>query len=751
MLPGEQSPVNNDGHDEPLSSNGTPHTNDQPRLESVLQPQHIEQCRKSGLRDETILGAGLYTLTDRDRISQLLGWVGSHDFDACLVIPFFDAQGNPTNFSRLKPDRPRTKNGKLVKYEAALASGNRLYIPPHTRSVLGDVTVPLCITEGEKKCLAADQAGFAVVGLSGVENWSKARDTDVLGRKNGKRELIDDIAAVPMQARHIYICYDNDGLPNPNVRKAQAALAAALTERGAVVAIVTLPPGPPDEIGTPSKCGLDDFLLTHTPDELRGLIATAVAAEAPPKKAKPTAGVVSKRTGKLPYPPHYYPCSDYGNAERLVAQHGNDLRYCYPAKQWHAWDGTRWRADDTGEVERRAKATVRSIFGEAGEAKESKDKEALATHWLKSEHQQRINAMSSLARSQPGIPALPADLDKDPMLFNCLNGTIDLRTGELRPHRREDLLTKLAPVTYDASAQCPLWLRFLERVTEGKPDLVGYLQRITGYGLTGLSSEQELYFLYGTGANGKSTYLNTLRGLMGDYGLMSVPELLMVKQSQTHPTERADLAGRRFVVAIETDDGKRLAEALLKSLTGGENIRARYLFQNFFEFSPTFKILLAGNYKPVIRGADPAIWRRIRLISFDVAIPPAEKDKHLMTKLRAEWAGILNWALRGCLDWQRDGMQTPGVVNERTTEYAKEQDTVTQFLDSCCLELAGAKVQVGVLFAAYQKWSGDQETKRQTFSKRLEAKGFRNDLGYANYYFWQDLALINDGSKEPKS
>jgi putative DNA primase/helicase len=346
---------------------------------------------------------------------------------------------------------------------------------------------------------------------------------------------------------------------------------------------------------------------------------------------------------------------------------------------------------------------------------------------LESESARRINAMLDLARSEPGIPILPEEMDSDPWLFNCPNGTLDLRTGKLREHRREDYITKLAATHYDPDAKCPLWERVLDRLMGGSKGLIRYLQRTAGYSLTGNVSEQVLFFLHGAGQNGKSFYLGVLKDIWGDYACQAVSELLMAKNTESHPTERADLFGRRFICTIETDEGKRMAESLMKQLTGGDKVKARRMREDFFEMTPTWKIFLAANHKPTIRGCDLAVWRRIKMIPFSVTITEEEKDPHLGEKLKDEWPGILAWAVRGCLDWQREGLGEPDEVKSATQAYRAEQDLVQGFIDECCFVNANAWATASDLLNAYAAWSGDKIMTAKAFGMRLQEKGYSPD------------------------
>lgn len=436
--------------------------------------------------------------------------------------------------------------------------------------------------------------------------------------------------------------------------------------------------------------------------------------------------------------------TDVGNAERLVERHAADLRYCYPLGQWLCFDGQRWRGDDAGEVERRSKETVRAMLREAAPEEGSTDKD-LARHALASESRARIEAMIALARSEPGVPVRPEELDPDQWLLNVENGTIDLRTGELRKHRREDLITKLAPVEYDPAAEAPSWEVCLERWLPSE-ELRRFVQKVVGYSLTGDVSEQILAFLHGTGANGKSTLINALMEALGEYAMQAAPELLTVKAS-AHPTELADLKGARFVASVEVEDGRHLAESLVKQMTGGDRIKARYMRADFFEFTPTHTVFLAANHRPEVRGTDLGIWRRIKMVPFDVTIPKEERDPALPAKLRAELSGILRWAVEGCLLWQSEGLGEPEEVKAATAEYKAEMDVLAGFIEERCVTGPGAWAKFADLYAEYEKWaqeSGEIAEKKRTFGSRLKERGFSPANGAGNVAIRRGIALRSD-------
>lgn len=450
--------------------------------------------------------------------------------------------------------------------------------------------------------------------------------------------------------------------------------------------------------------------------------------------------------------------TDMGNADRLVSLFGDEVLFCYPWNAWLIWNKTHWQKDETGEIDRRAEATVRSIYAEAAHEKDRGRRFELVKHGKRSESASKIKAMIDRAKNRR--PAVPDQFDRDTYLFNAQNGTIDLRTGELRDHAKNDLITKISPAKYivnngensedqfDLETAAPLWNKFLKRVTNDDPALISFLQRAAGYALTGDTSEHCLFFLHGDGRNGKSVFLNALEYVLGDYGSVARPDVLMAKRyGDGIPNEIAALAGVRYVSTVETDSGKRFAEAMLKQYTSGDTISARFLHAEFFTFKPQFKIFLASNHKPVIRGQDVAIWERIYLIPFTIYIPPEERDKRLGEKLKKEADGILRWAVEGCLMWQREGLNPPDVVRAATEEYKQEMDVLNEFLEDRCIFRSDARVDNTDLWTAYIEWCEENKERyplpRRTFNKELERHGLEQKRKHSRY--WLGIGLLNNG------
>jgi putative DNA primase/helicase len=304
--------------------------------------------------------------------------------------------------------------------------------------------------------------------------------------------------------------------------------------------------------------------------------------------------------------------------------------------------------------------------------------------------------------------------------------TVELYTGAARPPRREDYITKIAAVAPNRRG-CPIWMKFLDTVTDGNKELQTYLQRVAGYCMTGFTTEHVLFFLYGVGANGKSVFVNTLVSIWGDYATVAPMTTFVETTSEQHPTDLAGLRGARLVVAHETERGRRWAEAKIKHLTGGDKISARFMRQDFFEFTPQFKLMIVGNHKPSLTSVDEAIRRRFHLIPFNVTIPPAERDKGLFDKLKPEWGGILQWAIDGCLEWRRSGLAPPEAVRAATDEYLAEEDTFQAWIDECCIEGKsqwGSGERLWASWKAYADRNNDRAGTRKGFAQAMIKHGF---------------------------
>lgn len=441
------------------------------------------------------------------------------------------------------------------------------------------------------------------------------------------------------------------------------------------------------------------------------------------------------------------PCTDVGNGRRFADQHRDTVRWCAKWNAWQVYDGRRWARDEKGEVMRLAKKTARSIADEAQSLSNDKDdqRRKLLSWAIASEHHARLKAMVELAKSEDGMTVAPEDFDRDPWLLNTLSGIVDLRTGDLLPHDRTYLLSKLVPIHYDPAARCPTWLAFLHRIMANDPELIDFLQRAFGYSLTASVRDRVLFLLHGTGANGKSTLTRILLALLGDYALQTPSETLLASRHDGGiRNDLARLAGARVVAAMESDGGRRLAAALIKQLTGNDKVTARFLFGEYFEFEPTHKIWFSTNHRPSVSDNGDAIWDRMRLIPFDVRIPEGEQDKELLTKLMAELPGILAWAVEGCRLWQGDGLGTPKKVAAATQDYRDTESTFDQFLAEWCVcDDPKARVSFAELRAAYVKWtedSSDYAMSTKAMATALQERGFKSiRVNFARFY--KGLAL----------
>jgi len=423
--------------------------------------------------------------------------------------------------------------------------------------------------------------------------------------------------------------------------------------------------------------------------------------------------------------------TDAGNGERFARQHGDKLRFCVNWGKWLVYDGSRWDKErGATEARRLAVITARTIRDEADQFDNLPDKKRIFDFALKSESRGGLDNMLNEARFCKPLTAYPREFDSDPMALNVLNGTIDLRTGELRPHRPGDMITKLCPVRYDPAAELQLWDEFITHATEGDKELLIFLQTAAGYSLTGDTGEEKLFFVHGPKQAGKSTFLEALKGVLGDYAITADFDTFMQRHGGGIRNDIARLESARLVSSIEMEKGKKMAEGLVKMLTGGDTVAARYLYQESFEFKPQFKLWLAANDAPRVRDDDQAMWRRILRIPFEAVIPPEKRDpkvkKTLTTQSRAK-AAILAWAVRGCLVWQNNGLIVPDCVQIATNTYREDMDPLRDFFRDCCDFHEQAIVPVSELRKRYDFWASDNGIKYtigpREFNDRVRDKG----------------------------
>jgi len=401
--------------------------------------------------------------------------------------------------------------------------------------------------------------------------------------------------------------------------------------------------------------------------------------------------------------------------------------YCAQRGRWYRYEAPTWREDATLElydqIRRFIRAHAQSIVDTLeGPAQSSARRDAKAVRTARV-----VAGVERLLRADREHAIESSQLDADPMLLATPAGVVDLETGTLRPGSPDDYLTKCTRVA--PGGDCPTWLRFLEDVTAGDVELVAFLQRAAGYCLTGHTSEHALLFLWGTGANGKSTFLRALLHVLGDYAVTAPAEVFLEAHGDRHPTELAMLAGPRLVVAQEIDDGRQWALSRIKTMTGGDPIRARFMRGDFFEFQPVFKLVLAANHRPGLRNVDVAMRRRLRLVPFTVTIAPERRDPHLFDALVAEAEGILAWMVEGCLAWQREGLNPPAAVTAATGDYFDDEDTFSTWLAERTARGPG-EVGSGELYADYSAWSearGERPVSHRRFTRTLEDHGITRE------------------------
>ena len=444
-----------------------------------------------------------------------------------------------------------------------------------------------------------------------------------------------------------------------------------------------------------------------------------------------------------------YTFDDMGNAERFVDLFGENVRYCYTEKKWYFYNSMRWSVDNLGVILRMADKCVEAMKAEAKLYLQADEEsggdmaKAFEKHMKSSRSNKSKKAM--LNEIEHHLPILPIQMDRYKMALNTPSGIINLKNGDVKAHNPEYYFTKITSVDCAEAADCPRWLAFLDDIFASDKDLIRYIQKAVGYSLTGSTAEQCAFFLYGTGRNGKSTFIDVIRDVFGDYAANIQPETIMVKSSQSNAinSDIARLKGARLVTSVEPNEGVRLNEGLLKQLTGDDTVTARKLYSEEFEFKPEFKLWMATNHKPIIRGTDTGIWRRIHMIPFNVQIPEDKVDKNLTHKLKAEMTAIFKWCIDGCLMWQREGLQMPAAVLKSVREYRREMDVISAFIeDKCTLE---GTVQASMLYAAYASWADSNNEycmSNTKFSTEL-AKRFEKIKG-RNYNYFTGISIRSE-------
>ncbi len=473
--------------------------------------------------------------------------------------------------------------------------------------------------------------------------------------------------------------------------------------------------------------------LPEPPPDVRG---NGSNPPPPPPSEEPVDSLEIAKNPKL------YTLDDTGNAYRFRDAYYEKIKFDHINKVWMIWTGQRWYEDQTGEIKRLADELLEDLRSQASSGDNKEGNEALMKHIRRTKSSKAKKAMIEETQHLQGIPILPNELDRYKDAINVSNGVVDLKTGRLRPHDRRLKMSLLADAEYIEGAECPQWLKFLNEITQGDKELQLYIQRMVGYFLTGSTAEQCLFFLYGTGSNGKSTFVNMISSLFGDYTKNAQSDTIMRADRGNSSSARSDIArlkSVRLVTTSEPSGGCVLDEALVKQMTGEDVITARKLYSEEFQFRPEFKIVMATNVKPIIKHSDHGIWRRVRMLPFVAQIPDDKKDIHLAEKLHAEKAGIFQWALRGAVDWYKNGMPVCTTVNTANEEYRQEMDKMKQFVDDCIINATGCTIPSGKLYGVYRSWCSERGERYPASQSK-----FSLDLQDNYHFFKRKTARFNE-------
>lgn len=581
----------------------------------------------------------------------------------------------------------------------------RKMAPPEPRPLYNQPGIAraetVVLVEGEKCAQALIDAGIAATTAM-----------------HGANAPVDKTDWSPLAGKAVLIWPDKD---KPGFGYANAASQAVLMA-GAASCVILLPPDDKPEGWDAADALAEGF-------DVADFIARGPRATVQPVDDDP-AHADHRGDGD---DAHHSDASVWGSEDALALaftrRYHHDWRYVALWGKWLMWDGRCWRHEETLA----ATDLIRQVCRHAAMRADS---QRVAAKLVASS---TVGGVERLARTDRQHAATADEWDADIWLINTPGGVVDLRTGRMRPHNRADRMTKITTATLAPGSTCPTWMRFLDEATGGDTELQAYLQRVFGYCLTGSTQEHALFFLYGTGANGKSVFVNTLFTLLGGYAANAPMDTFMETRTDRHPTDLAGLRGARFVGATETEQGRRWNEAKIKEITGGDRVSARFMRQDFFTYVPQFKLVIAGNHKPAIRNIDEAMRRRLHLIPFTITVPPEKRDKQLQAKLLAEANGIFSWGVEGCLAWQREGLRQPKCVADATEEYFEAEDALGRWLEERCVRHANAKALTAELFSDWKRWAeaaGEFVGSQKRFADLLLTRGmdkWRNGVGLRGF------------------
>jgi len=657
-----------------------------------------------------------------------------------IVFPYFSPVGNGNRVTcRLRRDHPDIENGSpKKKYVSAFGDRRSLYFPPGAADLLAEQSVPIVLVEAEKSALALMawsarvEKKLLAVGMGGCWGWRGriGRTEDAKGERVPEVGTLDDLRYCS-NGRTVYVLLDANASTNADVKKARMALVKQLKKQKAKVKVLDLPVA--DGVNGP-----DDYIALHDDQAMLAVI------EGKASRTK-TASDTESDAGEQ--------FSEDTIALAFAEAHRDSLRFTAASSRWLEWQGTHWNQDRTQRVFDLSRELCRRVASEVEEEKK--------TLRCRLTSARTVAAIEKLARSDRRLAAVPEQWDRDAFLLATPEGTIDLRTGESRPSRPSDYITRVTSVP-PAPRNSPapeLWSRFLKAITLGDSELVDFLQRFYGYSLTADVSEEALFHFFGAGFNGKTTFVNTIAGAMGSYYKPASSDSFMAHSLPQHPCDIADLAGSRLVSASEVCEGQFWDESRIKALTGRDPQKGRFMRSNPTEFMPTQKFLVMGNHKPRLRVVDKAIAGRLHIVPFLASFLPDSPDrvKDMEERLKPEWPAVLRWGIEGCLRWQERGLDPPRAVREASAEYFEGEDALGRWLDDCCeLKAADAFTPIHSLHTSFKRWAehanepagnwserklSDELSKRQGLRREKRWNGFKQERGF--------LGVCLLGEREP--